>query len=264
MKTVVITGSTKGIGFGLAQAFLERGCRVVVNGRGEANTQQAAAKLSAAFPAERIFARAGDMANFPEVQALWDAAVERFGGVDIWVNNAGIAHAITDFWDMDAAQMRGILETNLLGLMYGTQVAIRGMQAQGGGAIYNMEGAGSTGRMHPGLTTYAATKRGVNYLNLGVIGELEGSAVILGILRPGMVITDLLTAQRDHGGPDWERTKRVFSIIGDKVETVTPWLADKMLANQKHGAVISFTSNAKIMLRFLMAPFNKRDLFDGE
>lgn len=88
MKTLVITGSTRGIGYGLAMSFLSRGCQVVVSGRLQQSVDEVVAKLGTQFPAECILGQACDIANYKQVQALWDAATIRFGKVDIWLNNA--------------------------------------------------------------------------------------------------------------------------------------------------------------------------------
>jgi hypothetical protein len=77
-----------------------------------------------------------------------------------------------------------------------------------------------------------------------------------------MVMTKLVTAQYDERPEDWERAKRIFNIIGDRVETVAPWLAQQVLENHKHGARIRWLSRGKLIGRFLTAPFRKRDLFE--
>ena len=89
MKCVVITGSTRGIGFGLAREFLRRGRRVLVCGRNAETTEKAVLAL-AEYGAE-VFGQACDVTQLEQVQALWDAATARFGKVDIWINNAGLS-----------------------------------------------------------------------------------------------------------------------------------------------------------------------------
>jgi NAD(P)-dependent dehydrogenase (short-subunit alcohol dehydrogenase family) len=81
MKAIVITGSTRGIGYGLADSFLSLGCRVIISGRTQASVEQAVAKLSPKHQAERIFGHPCDVTQFEQVQALWDAAKAHFGQV---------------------------------------------------------------------------------------------------------------------------------------------------------------------------------------
>lgn len=261
MKVVVITGSTRGIGYGLADSFLALGCRVVVSGRALASVEQAVARLSSKYDGDNILGRPCDVTRFEQVQALWDAARAHFGRVDIWINNAGIAHPQTDFWEYSPEQIKAVVETNMVGAMNGARVALSGMLAQGFGSLYNMEGLGSDGRKLEGMTLYGSTKYGLRYLTDALVQETKGTPVVVGAFQPGMVVTDLLTQQYEERPEDWERAKRVFNILADRVETVAPWLAEKALANKKKGVRIKWLGTAKLMGRFVMSRFVKRDLF---
>ncbi|MEZ4717270.1 MAG: SDR family oxidoreductase [Caldilineaceae bacterium] len=162
-------------------------------------------------------------------------------------------------WDVTPAEIDQVVTTNLAGTLHGCRVAIRGMAAQGGGFVYNMEGFGSDGRVAPGLTTYAATKAGITYLTNALVEETKDLPVKVGSINPGMVLTDML---RDSIAPDRaDNARRIFNILADTVDTVTPWLADKVLANDERGAHIVWLTKPKIFGRFLMAPFRKRDIF---
>lgn len=262
MKSIVITGSTRGIGLGLADSFLALGCAVTVSGRSPEAVEEAVARLSAQHGPERIFGQACDVQDFEQVQTLWDAASSRFGRVDIWINNAGIGHAQENFHELPPDRIEAVVATNLVGAMFGSKVALLGMLEQGHGAIYNMEGLGSGGRKVEGTSVYATSKAGLRYFDEVLAQEAEGTPVLVGALRPGMVMTDLVTDPYEGRPEDWERARRIFNIIGDRVETVTPWLAQQVLDNDKNGAVISWSSNLKIMGRFLTARFRKRDIFE--
>jgi NAD(P)-dependent dehydrogenase (short-subunit alcohol dehydrogenase family) len=264
MKTVVITGSTQGIGFGMVKAFLEQGCQVVVSGRKQASVDQAVESLGEEHDSGKILGLACDVAEFEQVQALWDRTITNFGKVDIWVNNAGQGQAVQDFWTLDPDVIRSVVEANMLGQMYGAKAALTGMIEQGFGAFYIMEGKGAKGDVQRGFSLYGTTKRGSNFLFHSLVEEVKHTPVIVGSLSPGMVVTGLLTRQREANPETWERTKRIFNILGDTVENVCPWLVEKILANEKHGVEIRYLSSAKVMLRFLMAPFSKRDLFGEE
>lgn len=260
-KTIVITGSTRGIGYGLAEQFLGRGYRVVVNGRSSESVAQAVFKLKEKYPTENILGQAGDVGQFDQVEKLWQAGVKHFGQVDIWINNAGLSHTLQKIWELPPKEIDAVVRTNLTGSMYGAKVAINGMLAQGFGAVYFMEGAGGTGRMHPGLLAYASSKRGLNYLIEGLAEEVEGTGVIVAGLSPGMVVTDLLKVQLEIDPAERKRVERIFNILADRAETITPWFAEQILANQKNGRTISWLTRGKVLKRFLMAGFVKRDLF---
>ncbi len=263
MKTVVITGSSRGIGFGLADAFLALGCAVTISGRSPDALQRSFDSLAARHGKERLFAHPCNVIEYAQVQALWDAAKAHFGQVDIWINNAGIAHPLAGVWELPVEEIRTVVETNLTGAMYGTRVAMLGMLAQQSGAIYNLEGLGSSGgRKVKGLSIYGTTKAALTYFNQSLAQETAGTPILVGALRPGMVVTDMLTMQYTGQPEAWERAKVSFTIIADRVETVTPWLAQRVLANRKRGAVISYSNGFKIFSRFLTAPFRKRKIIE--
>lgn len=261
-KTIVITGSTRGIGYGMAGAFLAAGCQVVICGRTPAAVQQAAAGLAAVGGSEQLLGLACDVRQREQVQAVWDAAQTRFGRIDIWINNAGQAHPLTAFQDFSMETIGAVLDTNVAGMMSGSIVALKGFQQQNGGAIYTMLGLGSDGRQVARMALYGASKSAVGYLHTALVNETRGGPVLVAALMPGMVTTDLLTQQRAHDPQEWEKAKRIFNILADRVETVAPWLAQRVLANQKHGAMISWTNPAKIAWRFLSAPFTHRRVID--
>ena len=261
MKIVVITGSTRGIGYGLADAFLDRDCSVTISGRSEPRVQEAVSQLAQKFPIEQILGHACDVTEHSQVQSLWDITLKNYGRVDIWINNAGISGDKKKIWEISPKDAHDVLDTNIVGALYGTQVAVLGMLDQGFGAIYNMEGMGSDGRMHDGLSIYGTSKYALKYLTDTLVLETKEMPIIIGALRPGMVITNLVL-DRYLGNPkELEKTKRIFNIIADTVENVTPWLADQILANEKTGVRIKYASALKLLGRFLSAPFSKRDLF---
>ena len=262
MKIVVITGSTRGIGYGLADSFLALGCAVTISGRTLASVEKAVTELSAKHQADRVLGHPCDVTDSEQVQALWDAAQAHWGKIDIWINNAGIGHSQTDFWDHSPDQIRAVVDTNLVGAMYGSIVALRGMLAQGFGGLYNVEGLGSDGHTVKGLALYGSTKSGLRYLDQSLMQETRGTPVLVGALRPGMVMTDLVTKQYKERPQDWERDKHIINILADRVETVTPWLARKVLANDKTGVRITWLTRRKVIGRFLAAPFGKRSLFE--
>jgi NAD(P)-dependent dehydrogenase (short-subunit alcohol dehydrogenase family) len=161
--------------------------------------------------------------------------------------------------------MRAVVESNLVGVMYGCRAALRGMREQGFGSLYNVEGLGSDGRRVAGLTLYATTKYGLRYLTGALAEEVRGTALRVGALSPGMAVTDMLTRERgDRSEAEWQAARRIFNILADRVEDVAPWLARRALENRRNGARIKWLTRSKILARFLSAPFRKRDLFAQE
>ena len=261
MKTIVVTGSTRGIGNGLVTSFLDLSCAVVVSGRTTEGVERAVAELSAAHGDVRVFGHPCDVTDYGQLQSLWDAAKGRYGRIDIWINNAGVGNPQMDFWELSPELIDSVISTNLIGAMYGSKVALTGMLEQGHGALYNMEGLGSAGPKVAGLALYGSSKAGLRYLNESLVQEVKGKGVLVGALRPGMVATDFLLNQFEGRPEEFERAKRIFNILCDRVETITPWLAQRVLENDKNGALISWQSSWRMMSRFLTSPFRKRDVF---
>lgn len=261
MKKIIITGSTRGIGRGLAKAFLDQDCQVVVSGRTQEAVQDTLDTLKVSHPAGMVYGIACDVSDPEQVQALWDEGVEAMGAVDIWINNAGISGPEESIWTLPFEAIRTLVETNILGAILGSQIAVRGMLDQGQGALYNMLGLGSDGRMRAGLVPYGMSKYALAYFTRGMVQETKDTALIIGSLQPGMVITDMIMDQYQDKPEEWERAKKIFSIIASRVEDVAPWLAQRVLSNTKTGAAISYSSSLKLAWRFLSSPIVKRDPF---
>lgn len=264
MKNIVITGSTRGIGLALANAFLQRGCRVIINGRAQETVEQTCVDLALRHGSESLFGFPATVSDPLQVQALWDYAVEHLGAVDIWINNAGLGHDTEPIWEIPTVQMRNVIEVNVLGTLYGIQVAMQGMLQQGFGQIYNLEGFGSNGKTRSGLSVYGASKAAVHYLTKALIEEAAETGIQVGSLQPGMVITDLVLDRFEEDPEALDKAKSIFNIIGDKAENVGPWLAEHILENTRHGAALDYMPTSKMVGRFITSPFSKRDLFDDE
>lgn len=260
MKTVVITGSTRGIGRGLADAFLTRGCKVVISGRSAAAVDKTVSELSAKH-AGRVAGLACEVTSAAQIEALWQHAVLKYQRVDVWINNAGMSIHRGPLHEANTADLEAIVATNLTGVLLANRLVIAAMLKQGGGQVWNMEGFGSNGMTQPGMAPYGCTKRAITYLNKTMQKELKGTHVQVCTLSPGIVVTDLLIGDYDLRSESWAKARKVLNILGDTVETVTPWLADRVLASDRPGAKVAWLTTGKAFARFMTAGFNKRDLF---
>ena len=261
MKNVVITGSTRGIGHGLAREFLQRNCRVIITGRKQEQVDTVVGELQTTFEASCVAGTACSVTSPGSLQSLWNFATQAFGEVDVWVNNAGISIARKPLHETSDDDLENIVNTNLTGMLYANKVALAGMYAQGHGQVWNMEGFGSGGQTAPGMAAYGATKRAVNYLNKAMQKEVKGTDVQVCTLSPGIVVTDLLTGDYDLESAEWQKAKKILNILGDTVETVTPFLVEGILKTDKSGAKVAWLTGRKAFVRFLTAGFKKRDLF---
>lgn len=259
-KTIVITGSTKGIGYGLAEEFLKSGCNVVISGRNQDALDKAVSALS--VDKDNVAGCLCDVTKFEDHEKLFAFAKEKFGRVDIWINNAGISLPRHMLWEQSIENHDNIIAANLTSVIYGSQVAVKGMLKQGGGYVFNMEGHGSNGRIIPGMTVYGATKSGLTYFTKSLAEETKETPVKVCLLSPGMVDTDLLKVDYEGSPEKFEKSKRILNILVDKVETVTPFLVEKILAEPKHGSKIAWLTTGKVMFRFMTSSFIKRKIYD--
>jgi short-subunit dehydrogenase len=258
MKNIVVTGSTRGIGFSMANEFLKAGCNVTLSGRGESLTIEAQTEL-ASFKGKYIYV-ACDVQEITNLKNLWDTSVAQWGEIDIWINNAGINSPHMFSWEIGKSYTEDIIKTNIIGMIYGSQVASAEMIKQGHGAIYSMEGLGSNNMIQLKTILYGTTKHALTYFMKGLAKELEATNVLAGRLSPGMMLTDFITKTPDGDQSDVvssKRFKKVFNILADKPNTVAEFFVPRMLSNTKNNAQIIWLTSRKVIWRFIIAGFRK-------
>jgi NAD(P)-dependent dehydrogenase (short-subunit alcohol dehydrogenase family) len=264
MATAVITGSTRGIGRGLATEFLKRGHQVVVSSRRVADVERAVGELEALGPG-RVAGTTADVTRKPEVQALWDFAVARFGRVDYWINNAGRATSRHLTHEEPEELVHILVDGNLKGTIFGSQVAITGFRKQGSGALYNMLGGSYSGsRLTPNMGVYSATKAADWRLTNYLVRENDQPGIVIGAISPGMQITEnWFEEQRRVSPEEWARLRPLLNILCDHVDTATPWLVEQVLANRQSGRRIAWLTTPKLLGRFAARYLlgRQRDLF---
>jgi NAD(P)-dependent dehydrogenase (short-subunit alcohol dehydrogenase family) len=261
MKNIVITGSTRGLGLCMAKEFLKAGCNVTVSGRSE-KSLEAARKELAGF-SERVQLVPCNVRQKEELERLWSEANAKWGRIDVWINNAGQNCPHEFVHDTEKNYVDAVIDTNLKGMIFGSQVAMLHMLSQGGGQIWNMEGLGSNDMIQPKTILYGTTKHALTYFTKGIAKELEGTPVLAGRLSPGMMLTDFIT--KDPDGKEspviaQKDFKRIFNILADRPETVAAFFIPRILANKKQNAQIAWLTGPKAAGRFMTAAFRKRKL----
>ena len=265
MKSVVITGSGRGLGYEMAMRFRRAGYDVVLNDINAQQLEIAKQKLAEIAGEGKVLAFAGDVSDLASMQGLAAFAAENCGGIGIWINNAGINQPMKALWELSETEIRLVLDVDLKGAVYGSKAAMEQMIKQGNGAIYNLEGYGSNDAMMLGLDMYGTSKRAVTHFTQALAKESEErkTGVIVGRLSPGIMITDFTTgALGGKGNIDLpEKTKKVYNILGDYPDVVADFLVARMLKNKKNNAHIEWLTSGKAAWRFMTAAFNKRDFF---
>ncbi len=255
-RVAIVTGSTQGLGRGIAIALMERGVSVMVCG------PEVPDNWSAGLPMDKARAAAFpcDIRDSSAVAALWAAAERELGPVDICVNNAGLALTGSRLVDLPEADFRSMVEINLLGTMNVCRVGIARAISQGadGGrrlTIGNVLGAGWDGVPVPSMNGYASSKAGVTFLSKALAAEHADDPVTIAAISPGIVMTEGFL--REHAkvpAEVREARERVVNIIGDHVEVIANWVADLMLGQAVHGENHVWLTAEKIAARQAEVP----------
>jgi NAD(P)-dependent dehydrogenase (short-subunit alcohol dehydrogenase family) len=258
-KVVVITGSTQGLGFGYAQAFLQRGHHVVINGRRQAAVDDAIDRLEAdaVVGGGVAIGQACDVADLAQVQSLWDFAVRSFGPVDIWLHNAGEPRAGTPAAGTADGGVAAMVRNDPVGASHSAQVAVAGLAAQPrGGKLYlTLCGRGTGAHLPPLTTVHPATARAVRQLATSLVEErrqAKDGRVLVGTISPGLSLTEgLLRGLRAL--PPAERTTalRQLDVLGDHVSTTAKWIVDRILAGRRQGEEITWLGTGRRLRRRL-------------
>ena len=187
-KTVVITGSTRGIGRAIAQACAEAGASVVVSSRSADNVALTVANLRRAGLA--VNGLTANIAEPEDLKDLFDFALTACGRIDAWVNNAGISGGYRTLQSMTSSEIKEIIDINLLGVFYACRMLIPHFREHRG-IILNMGGRGAKGKASPYQAPYAATKAAVLSLTCSLAAENRGYPLSINCILPGMVVTDM-------------------------------------------------------------------------
>ncbi|MFN3861580.1 MAG: 3-hydroxybutyrate dehydrogenase [Roseateles sp.] len=220
-KTALVTGSTSGIGLGIALALARQGANIVLNGFGDsAGPQAAVAALGV-----KVGYHGADMSKPDEIAALVAYAQAEFGGIDILVNNAGIQH-VASVQDFPVEKWDAIIAINLTSAFHTTRLALPGMLARGWGRIINIASAhGLVASAQK--SAYVAAKHGLVGFTKSVALETATTPVTVNAICPGWVLTPLVQKQVDalaarEGVDDAEAKRRLLAEKQPSLRFTTP------------------------------------------
>lgn len=266
MKTAVITGSARGLGFEMAKVFLKNGVNVVISDLNLDKLKQAKEELEKIESSSKVEFCICDVTKTLDILNLIDFSKKTFGTIDIWINNAGVNQPDKAIWELKEEEINLVLDVDLKGSIICSKLVMEEMIKQGKGAIYNIEGYGSNDAKMLGLSIYGTSKRAITYFTEALAKECEErkTNVIVGKLSPGIMITDFISnALGDKQKIELpEKTKKVYNILGDYPDVVAKFLVTGVLKNTKNNVKIEWLTNRKAAFRFMTSAFNKRNFFE--
>jgi len=190
-KTALVTGSTSGIGLGIATELAKSGANIVLNGFGDSDGPKAQIEALGV----KVGYHGADMSKADEIEAMMAYAEKEFGGVDILVNNAGIQH-VANVEDFPPAKWDAIIAINLTSAFHTTRLAVPGMRRRNWGRILNVASAHGL-VASAGKSAYVASKHGIVGFTKSIALETSNSAITCNAICPGWVLTPLVQKQID-------------------------------------------------------------------
>lgn len=201
-RVALVTGGSRGIGLAIADALLAAGASVLITGRNQSHLDEAATQLSQGRP-DRVHTAVADVGKAPEAAAAVTAAVEKFGALDILINNAGVG-VFANVADMDLDGWQRVIGTNLTGVFFCCRAAIPLMRTRGGGWIINVSSLASKNAFATGAA-YCASKAGLNAFSEALMQEVRYDNIRVSCVLPGSVATGFGSGTTPWDSqPDWK------------------------------------------------------------
>jgi NAD(P)-dependent dehydrogenase (short-subunit alcohol dehydrogenase family) len=225
-RVAVVTGASRGIGAGMAARFAAHGMALGLCARSE---PPAPAEAGGTGAAGRVLTAAVDVTDAAAVEAFAAAVVERFGRIDLWVNNAGVLAPIGPLRDADPDALEAHVRTNVTGVLLGSRAMARHVRSRaGGGALVNVS-SGASRSVYPGWAAYGGAKAAVDQLTRVVAAEEADAGLRAVALAPGVVDTDMQAMIRATSEDDFPALERFLELKRDDTFNSPAWVADQLL-----------------------------------
>lgn len=218
-KTAVITGASRGLGAGLAEAFREQGLALALCSRSEPALPESADVLSVRL----------DVRDEKAVEDFAARAVDRFGSLDLWVNNAGVLEPIQPLRDVSAEAFREHIDINLTGLFLCSRAYVRHVHARAGEGVLINISSGAAWHGYEGWSAYCAGKSGVERLTECIHMEEERHGLRAYAVAPGVVDTDMQARIRASSVEDFPELERFKDMKRDDTFNTPGFVAEHLL-----------------------------------
>jgi len=267
MKTVVITGSARGLGLEMAKCFRGKNFNVVISDLYKKDLENAKLELLKVKGTGDIDYFVCDITRENDIVNMINKVKNKYGVIDFWINNAGVNQPNKMIWELSSDEIDKMIDIDLKSTIVASKLIMKVMVEQNSGSLYNVEGHGSNDAIIPGLSVYGTAKRGITYFTMALAKEVESMNVdvMVGRLSPGIMITDfLVNSFRNKKMEISDKNKKVYNILGDYPDVVANYLVNKMVVNTDNNVKINWLTNRKSMFRFMTAVFRKRDFFKNK
>jgi NAD(P)-dependent dehydrogenase (short-subunit alcohol dehydrogenase family) len=237
-KVAIVTGGASGLGEGLARRFAAEGAKVLI---GDID-RDAGAALADEIGADAHFVEA-DVAELDQVSGLVSTAVERFGGLHVMVNNAGVSGTMhRRFLDDDLADFEKIMAVNVRAVMAGTRDAARHMKEAGGGSIINVTSIGGI-LAGGGVMTYRASKAAVIQFTKSAAIELAHYEIRVNAIAPGNIHTAIV--RKSAAGEDLEKLEEFEEKIREQMRNDRPLKREGTMEDVAEAALYFATDRSR-------------------
>lgn len=240
-KTALVTGGSKGIGFGIAKALADEGCDLVICARHTEELESAAKKLEES--GVKVLAVNADLTKSDDIDRLVESALSTYGNIDILVNNAGTVGANGKFEDTPMEEWRHVFDLNLFAVVELTQKLAPFMREQGWGRIINISSENGT-QPYPDMVHYSASKGALDNLTKALSKEYGKDGVLVNAISPGTTMTPLVDHMmkelaEEHGITKEKAVKLHLDKYRPHVEL------DRAAEIEEIGAVAAFLASEK-------------------
>jgi benzil reductase ((S)-benzoin forming) len=221
-RVAVITGASHGLGAGLAARFCELGIRVGICGRKRPEPP-------AGVDRQMVASMSADVRDASDLEALTASVSQRFGRVDLWINNAGVIDPIGKLADVDPGMIAHHVAVNFIGVANGTRTFARHVRSRpGGGVLVNIT-SGAANTVYCGWAVYCASKAAVEHLTAVVAEEEKEEGLRAYSLAPGLVDTDMQAKVRAASPKAFPAVEKFLEAKRNGRFNTTSWVADAVL-----------------------------------